>query len=513
MDACQWSIVKIVRPISVNLLGNGWHEFAVSNGANMAKGKGSRCLAEALEARVHLSAGPNIVHSTATLSEARYNLLAASAGDVAVFAGGSVNAGTSSSVVDVYNGNSGQWTTTSLPAQTGGEAAGVRQNIYFLAGADYQNVAAYDTETGQWSTAGRSKGAEQLLNVVGSLRLLRYIRALGQVSNENEYINAPASLRSDAITVGTKIYFGFGSFNYFDILSGDVSSVGSTGLGYFDVEVPIGDKLLLIDDIVNPGSTACLVDSVTDRTTEIPVPTAFSIALSSGYCALGSNVVFSVANLKTNGVPLGTTTAAVYDVSTGIWTTVGPGGGPDATATGSKAMFAGSGGYGVDPTNTVDVYSDTNPSPELDGGIAARAKGRAAVVLQNSGDADFSGPYTVQVYAIPPGQYHGAVLLGSQAVNSDLAAEDSLRFSIPISIPANAANGAYHLVAMVKTAGGTLTPFAGATEDFAIRSSANAQVASAKSAPVLNRPIFSTIAISADSSDDTLLADFAGVLA
>ena len=102
--------------------------------------------------------------------------------------------------------------------------------------------------------------------------------------------------------------------------------------------------------------------------------------------------------------------------------------GTAATALGNKPFTLEASGrrsrpQRCEPANPTDVAAAPLRMPET------------SVVLTNSGDADLTGPYTVQVYAIPPGQYHNAVLVGSQAVNGTLAASDSCSSPSPSISP------------------------------------------------------------------------------
>jgi hypothetical protein len=94
-------------------------------------------------------------------------------------------------------------------------------------------------------------------------------------------------------------------------------------------------------------------------------------------------------------------------------------------------------------------------------------------------------------------------------VNSTLAAGDSLRFSIPISL-ASAPAGTYHLVAMVKAADGTLTPFAGATQNFNIGQSPSATPAVKPTAQI--RPSLNAAPAAQSDAPDTWLSSADEVL-
>jgi autotransporter-associated beta strand protein len=105
--------------------------------------------------------------STATLSTARDNLAATSAGNQVFFAGGDPNnALDPSSVVDIYNTSTGTWSTAALSqARTFIAATSAGNQVFFAGGgwatssaATYSNVVdIYNTSTGTWSTAALSQ--------------------------------------------------------------------------------------------------------------------------------------------------------------------------------------------------------------------------------------------------------------------------------------------------------------------------------------------------------------------
>jgi hypothetical protein len=83
----------------------------------------------------------NIMHNTATLSEARYKLAAASAGELVFFADGVVPSWVGQTVtnrVDIHDVTRGSWTTTSLSvARDGLAAASILNYLYFGGGWYY----------------------------------------------------------------------------------------------------------------------------------------------------------------------------------------------------------------------------------------------------------------------------------------------------------------------------------------------------------------------------------------
>ena len=87
--------------------------------------------------------------SAAQLSEARFGLAAASAGNFAVFAGGTMPLGTlfipvMSDAVDLYNNETGVWSTAQLSvARASLAAASVRNFVIFAGGLAGEGVYFY----------------------------------------------------------------------------------------------------------------------------------------------------------------------------------------------------------------------------------------------------------------------------------------------------------------------------------------------------------------------------------
>ncbi|MAG37658.1 MAG: hypothetical protein CL878_15595 [Dehalococcoidia bacterium] len=97
--------------------------------------------------------------STATLTEARGLLAATTVGKKALFAGGLADVFESSSVVDIYDSTSRSWSTAELSvARDSLAATAVEGKALFAGGEDAAGktsaaVDIYDAETGSWSTA------------------------------------------------------------------------------------------------------------------------------------------------------------------------------------------------------------------------------------------------------------------------------------------------------------------------------------------------------------------------
>ncbi len=109
------------------------------------------------------------IWSTASLSQAGYDLAATSAGAMAIFGGGiNYATGNASSVVDIYNTSTNTWSTASLSvARYDLAAASAGNQVFFGGGGGLSSsissvVDIYNTSTGVWSTANLSQARANL---------------------------------------------------------------------------------------------------------------------------------------------------------------------------------------------------------------------------------------------------------------------------------------------------------------------------------------------------------------
>ena len=105
--------------------------------------------------------------STATLSEARWDCPATSAGNEAFFGGGYTTGSVRSSVVDIYDASSNTWSTTVLSQPRAALAAAAAGNQVFFAGGEHgptiiSVVDIYNTSAGTWSIANLSQARYSL---------------------------------------------------------------------------------------------------------------------------------------------------------------------------------------------------------------------------------------------------------------------------------------------------------------------------------------------------------------
>ena len=485
------------------------------------KRKVATALVETMESRTLLSGigAAALTHTTANLSAARGGIVAISAGQDILFAGGTSD-GNPSSVVDIYNRQTQQWSTTTLPSTTISYATASGDTAYFVdatAGTAYE----YDTSAGTWSTisyaflAGTTAGYTQLdgdilfVNSTGDTLIGPTTTGSSEswgrvftVSGTDEF--SSSSQESLSVTLTDSL----------SQLTRSISVPLSVPDG-FEVAVS-GPNVLFVSD--NGGSaeatTAYLYNTITGRGSAVAVPAGLRITTdTSNAPVIGTQAIFPHAYVEDSHNRFYAYSVADYDFSTGVWST-SPLTGVDRYGLASGAVddtVLLAGGTPVSPSGAsessqVDLFQDQNPAAVLAGGVQGRSNGEATVLLQNVGDAALAGSYTVNVYAIPPGRYSGSILLGSEAVSSPLQAGNTITLDPRISIPSGAVPGTYHLVAMVQTTGGTLIPFAGGLSTLTIKAST-----STDAEPMI--PAAVSDSTESSSSDDSLLIDQGSVLA
>ena len=120
-----------------------------------------------------------LVHTTATLSQARSALAGTGVGDKALFAGGRSgfvnNAVVYSDIVDIYDADTDQWTDSNISEARAEMAAATAGNLVFFAGGIGSGgvsatVDIYDADTGLWETASLALArTEVAATTVGNL--------------------------------------------------------------------------------------------------------------------------------------------------------------------------------------------------------------------------------------------------------------------------------------------------------------------------------------------------------
>ena len=240
--------------------------------------------------------------STATLSQARFNLAATSAGNHVFFAGGIIDAsGNYSNVVDIYNTSTGTWSTATLSqARFNLAATSAGGAVYFAGGLAYNGsgvngqgsgpssvVDIYNTSTSTWSTASLSQG--------------RYNLA--------------------ATSAGNQVFFG-----------GGYSSSGfSNAVDIFNTSTNAWTTANLSHDCWNLAATA-----------------------------VGNTVFFAGGTTNDADGEPPTNTVNIFNTSTNTWTTASLFQARSqlaAASVGSKVLFAGGTDAAGNPSNVVDIYN------------------------------------------------------------------------------------------------------------------------------------------------------------
>ncbi len=377
--------------------------------------------------------------STATLTEARWNLAATAVGTKALFAGGVSDWGTPLlDVVDVYDDATGTWSTASLSQARAGLAATTvgTKAIFAGGGGDIYGgffsdvVDVYDGATGAWSSTSLSQGREYLVaTTVGTKAIFAGgENASGASDAVDIYDDASGTwstatlsqprLWLAATTVGTKAMFGG----------------GQPGSGASDV-------VDIYDDASGTWSTATLSQ-----------PRLWLAATTVGtkaMCAGGlhpSGYLFDVVD--------------IYDAAGGTWST-------DvlsearcllaATAVGTKALFGGGFGGPLPSSEMVDIYDDAlgtsycGPAVANSTGFAATivsqgypgsvAQGYAILTANQVPDGEFGYFLTSQTqgFFMPPGS-DGFICLGGNIgrYNGNVGQGPSFTLQIDLtSMPVN----------------------------------------------------------------------------
>ena len=134
--------------------------------------------------------------STATLSQARMQIVATTVGNKAIFAGGSLGGFSKSNVVDIYdasaNGGAGGWSTATLSkARYSMVAATVGTKAIFAGGAaetgydGYTNVVdIYDASAGTWTTSTLSQARTNIAMTILGTKVIYAGGTTGANSNQ-----------------------------------------------------------------------------------------------------------------------------------------------------------------------------------------------------------------------------------------------------------------------------------------------------------------------------------------
>ncbi|KAJ2206647.1 hypothetical protein IW145_001996 [Coemansia sp. RSA 521] len=144
------------------------------------------------------------VFSGAMLSEPRSSVAATSVGNIALFAGGRLQNGSYSDVVDIYNRKSKTWTVSRLSVARSEIGAGSVGNRYALFAGGFDSsfkpmtlVDVFDAQTGQWSQIqlNTPRAAPRLLDL-GSV-----VAVVGGLSGDLQYLSKAVDYVDANLTV------------------------------------------------------------------------------------------------------------------------------------------------------------------------------------------------------------------------------------------------------------------------------------------------------------------------
>jgi hypothetical protein len=279
--------------------------------------------------------------STAALSQSREYLSATSVGDYALFAGGAPGNFVGVTTVDLFDIRTGSWSTASLSVGRWGIAATSAGQYALFAGGDSfaSRVDIFNASTQQWSTATLSTPRAALAATsVGQYALFAGgldnsptgVGAEVDIFNANtgQWTTATLSIPRDnlaATSVGHYALFG-GGFN---------------GTGH----IP--------GDVYGEYSTVDVFDSDTGQWS------VMDLSVARGWLAattLGNEALFAGGG---NSSPY-RSTVDIYNDTTGQWSIDSLSvarRSPAATAVGDYALFAGGATSGYIASNVVDIYT------------------------------------------------------------------------------------------------------------------------------------------------------------
>jgi hypothetical protein len=303
--------------------------------------------------------------STTSLSEPRANILTATIGDVAIFAGGTTQ-GAPSNAVDIYDRATRQWTTATLSVgRTSPGTVTVGTKILVAGGREGSGAVSrvldvYDIATGGWSATSLSQ---------------------------------PWS-GGEGITVGAKALFpGPEAVDIFDAPSGLVTTATLSQPRTGAVLAAVGTRVIFAGGTAEnaPSAAVDIYDSATDTWTTASLSQARS---EIKVAVVGARALF--AGGVSGDQP--STVVDIYDATTGAWSTARLSEarrGIRVAATGNTALFAG--GYNQkgqatanEYTATVDLYDGTTDTWST----AKLSEARGVFVAAAGSQALFAAPRT-----------------------------------------------------------------------------------------------------------------------
>ncbi|MCP3916740.1 MAG: hypothetical protein GY711_14385 [bacterium] len=308
--------------------------------------------------------------STATLSQPRAQLGAASVGTKALFAGGLSN-GAVSAVVDIYDANTRTWSTASLSlARTrvaGASAAGkaVFAGGRSAAGSLVSRVDIYDAASSTWSTSEMPIPRQVLATssggrifFAGGSRVDIFDPATGAWTLEM----MPTTYASTVVAAGSLVLFSSGNeVDLFDVTTDTWSSDALSSARTFPAGTAVlGRAFFGGGEDPQTWMTVDTVDIYDVATGTWTIASLSMPRLRIVATSVGSLAIFAGGLDSFSGPPVDV--VDIYDVATDTWTvatlTLGRRG-MAATTVAGQVLFAGGGAGGVS-SDVVDIFT-----PEL----------------------------------------------------------------------------------------------------------------------------------------------------
>jgi hypothetical protein len=285
-----------------------------------------------------VTAQSGITQTTATLSEARYQLAATSSGELVFFGGGNATTGPSGRV-DICNVTSGIWTTANLSVPREELAATSLGNLVFFAGGYdganyYSQVDIYNTSDGTWNTSFLSRSRYALAatsvgnlvffaggccssNVVDIYNMTNRIWATATLSQARYNLAATSVANRFALFAGG--YDGLSYWNvvdFYDQLSGRWYTTELSQARAYLAATSIGNLVFFGGGQTNFGQASNIIDIFDPTTLTWNVATLSQNRTQLAAASIGEIVAFG------GGTPDGSTPSSVvdmYNVTSGIW--------------------------------------------------------------------------------------------------------------------------------------------------------------------------------------------------
>ncbi|MDB5323571.1 MAG: kelch repeatcontaining protein [Phycisphaerales bacterium] len=262
--------------------------------------------------------------STAALSLARYQIVAATAGHKALFAGGVTPTDPVNNVVDIYDADTGHWSTAALSQARGGFAAATVGKLALFAGGGLTDsngavvlsnvVDIYDGASGQWSTATLSQARSDMSAVtVGSKVVFAgdtdvidiYDSATGQWTtarlSQARIFMASTAVDGQAVFAGGLFLDPSSGANYspsdvVDVYDANTGQVASGMLSYAGGEftaTTLGDKAIIAGANLGGGIASDAVNVYDAATRNWSTTTLARARNSIGAATLGNQAFFA----------------------------------------------------------------------------------------------------------------------------------------------------------------------------------------------------------------------------